>query len=75
MAGTAPNFVALNDDANFAKNFKEARFFFLYVSEGNDDQPFVAHEKKPDYDINLYLYSVSDRIFLERGRVITLSSH
>ncbi|XP_065219429.1 solute carrier family 12 member 4 isoform X3 [Planococcus citri] len=26
--------------------------------EGNDDQPFVVDEKKkPDYDINLYLYS------------------
>lgn len=34
--------------------------FFLFVSEGNDDQPFVVDEKKkPDYDINLYLYSVS----------------
>lgn len=31
-----------------------------FVSEGNDDQSFVADEKKkPDYDINLYLYSVN----------------
>ena len=40
----------------------------FYVSENNDDQPFVAHEKKPDYDINLYLYSVSEKNFLIREK-------
>lgn len=38
---------------------------FPFVSDGNDDQPFsVDEKKKPDYDINLYLYSVSFHYFV-----------
>lgn len=36
-------------------------FFFSFIAEATDDQPFVANNEKPtDYDPNLYLYSVKN---------------